>query len=60
MYTLQALEAQNILLLRGESMIFMFLKETVINCSVGNILNASETSLSKRVLASLPASKANL
>jgi hypothetical protein len=60
MSTFQPLETQCILLIRCESMIFMFLKEEVINCSIGNIGDARGTSLVKRVLAALSASKASL
>jgi hypothetical protein len=34
MTTLQALEAENILLFSSQGMVLMFLKETVINCGV--------------------------
>jgi hypothetical protein len=37
MTMLQSLEPQGFLLLRGQIMIFMLLKETVINGSVGDI-----------------------
>jgi hypothetical protein len=56
----QPLETQWILLIVGESVIFMFLKEAVINCSVEKNGDARGTSLAKRVLAALPTSKANL
>jgi hypothetical protein len=45
--TFQLLETQCIILLRSESMLFMFLKEVVINCSVGYIGDVRGTSLAK-------------
>jgi hypothetical protein len=54
----QLLDAQCVILLRSESMILMFLKEAVINCSAGDIGDVRVTSLAKRVLATLPMSKA--
>jgi hypothetical protein len=60
MSTFQPPEMQCIILLRSESMILTFLKEAVINCSVGDIGDARGTSLAKRVLAALPTSKYNL
>jgi hypothetical protein len=44
----------------SESIILMLIKETIINCSIGDIGDSRGTSLSKRVLAGLPTSKANL
>jgi hypothetical protein len=60
MSTLVALYAQCTPLIRGEIMILMLLKEAIIKCSVGNIGDARGTSLAKRVIAALPASKANV
>jgi hypothetical protein len=53
MSTLQSPETQGIILRRGQSMIFMLLKETFINGSVGDVENSGRTSLSVRVLAPL-------
>jgi hypothetical protein len=50
MATLQSLETQGILLIWGQSMIFMLLKETVINGSVGDVWDSGRTSLSMWVL----------